>query len=137
MRRRVLIASMAVAATAGCSSEKAPSGPRTPPGADIAREGPPGEDANDERAPGLFVDELDFFEGDEGMLVLEVVVANDADEERSGTVVAMASGPDRTVEVTEDVTVPSDETVELDLQTDLEYEAFASGGELSVEVERA
>lgn len=137
MRRRAVLASLALAASAGCSSEYAPSGPRTPPGTDDAREEPDSAGPGDEDAPGLFILEWDFTEGEDGNLVVDAVVGNDADAELSGTVVVTASGPDRAVEATEDVTVASDETVDVAVRTDLDHESFVSDGELSVEVKES
>lgn len=135
MRRRALLASVAMAVSAGCASEYAPSGPRTPPGADDARSEPQTESGGgDEDTPGLFILELDFSEDENGKLVVEAVVGNDADTELSGTVVAVASGAGRTVEATKDVAVGPDETVEVTIETDLDYDAFASDGDLSVDV---
>ncbi|MGZ0748606.1 MULTISPECIES: hypothetical protein [unclassified Haloparvum] len=137
MRRRALLASVAMAVSAGCTSEYAPSGPRTPPGADDARSEPGtgGSGDGDEDTPGLFILEWDFFEGEAGKLVVEAVVGNDAETELSGTVVVVATGPDRSVEATEDVTVAPDETTDVNVRTDLEHEAFVRDGELSVDVE--
>lgn len=134
MRRRALLASVAMTVSAGCTSEYAPSGPRTPPGADDARSEPNGGSSESDGAPGLYILEWDFLEGEDGMLVVEAVVGNDADAELSGTVVVVASGPDRSVEATEDVTVAPDETTDVTVRTDLEHEAFVRDGELSVNV---
>lgn len=135
MRRRALLASVAMAVSAGCASEYAPSGPRTPPGADDARGEPKGSGSGGDGSPGLFILEWDFFEDEEGKLAVEAVVGNDADAELSGTVVVVAAGPDRSVEATEDVTVAPDETSDVTVPTDLDHEAFVRDGELSVDVE--
>lgn len=137
MRRRALLASVALAASAGCASEYAPSGPRTPPGADDARSGSGADGSGDEGSPGLFILEWDFGEGEDGKLVVDAVVGNDADVELTGTVVVVASGPDRTVEATEEVTVGPDDTAEVTVRTDLDHEAFVRDGELSVDVKSA
>lgn len=124
-----------MAVSAGCASEYAPSGPRTPPGADDARSEPKGSSSGSDGSPGLFILEWDFVEGEEGKLVVEAVVGNDADTELNGTVVVVASGPDRSVEATEDVTVAPDETTDVTVRTDLDHDAFVRDGELSVDVE--
>lgn len=137
MRRRGVLGSIAGGLTltvAGCVAEAAPSGPRNPPSAEDARSGDPTDDGG--RDSGIHVQNFDFFEGEDGRLVVEIVVANDAPNQRSGTIIAVASTPDTTVEGSESVTLDPDEQRELSIALEMEYDTFAANGNLSLDIEQ-
>lgn len=117
----------------GCVSELAPSGPRNPPGEEDARSDAPSED--DERDSGLHVSDFAFSEDDDGELVVTVTVANDATNERSGTVVVSVSVQDEEYEETASVTVAAGETETVEVPVPVDYETFDRNGNLFVEVE--
>jgi len=130
MRRRGLVATLVTVGTAGCLREYAPSGPRNPPEADGD---PPGAEGDD--APGLSVAEWDVLEGDDGSLVVEATVRNAADGERSGTVVAEASTPDRTETRETSVTVTAGDRTGVELVFEMDFETFVQDGQVRVAVE--
>lgn len=136
MRRRDAMAGVVGAGAillSGCASELAPSGPRNPPSEEDARSDDPSEGGGDD--PGLHVSAFDFFEGDDAELVVAVTVANDATNERSGTVVVTVSTPDEEYEETASVTVAPSEEASIEVSVGMAYETFEREGDLYVDVE--
>lgn len=128
MHRRGLLALLLGGGSAGCLAEYAPSGPRNPP----AGGDPPSQQSSGD--PGLSIDEWDFFEGTDEELVVEVVVGNDADAARSGTltVVVSASGDSYTKTESLDVSAGGESVTEL--HYDVAYEEFAADGGIDLDL---
>ncbi len=136
MRRRDAIAGglgIGAVLLSGCVSEVAPSGPRNPPGEEDARSDDPSEPDGDD--PGLHVSDFAFSEDGDGELLVTVAVANDATNERSGTVVVSVSVPDEDYEETAAVTVAAGGSETIELSVPVDYETFDRNGSAFAEVE--
>lgn len=130
MYRRGLFALLLGGTSAGCLTEYAPSGPRNPPEGDDTKwsSRPDGDD------DGLAIHEWDFFEGGDGELVVEVVVGNDADAKRSGTIsVVVTVGDEKTVR-NKDVHVLPDEETAVEFHYDVAFEEFTADGAIDLDL---
>lgn len=133
MRRRAVLGACATGLVAGCVDAASPSGPRNPPGEDEARDPDPTDP--EEGPPDFRLGEWDLFEGDDGLLVVESEVINDAPSERSGTVVVEVTIDGEATVGREEVTVPAEETVTVEVTVDVEHERFLKNGDLVLELE--
>lgn len=130
MKRRALLSAALAATTAGCMAGlPGPTGPRNPPK----------EPANDprqepDREP-VVIDDFELEATEDGKLLATVVVKNRTGVERSVTVVGRAEvDGERYVETAEDVEVPADGTLAVDLVFDASYETFEKNGSFEPEL---
>ncbi|KAB1196189.1 MULTISPECIES: transcriptional initiation protein Tat [Haloferax] len=129
MERRRLLGLVAVGLSSGClSGLPTATGPRNPP------EAPAGEPRQTPEIPPVRIATFDFESTDDGRLRVFGDVVNDAGSERTVTVrVRVTVDGDESIRDT-DVTVPSGETASFGVVFPLEYDTFASGGELDVTI---
>ena len=138
MQRRVLLATGIAGLTGlvgGCVDAAAPSGPRNPPSEGDATSPDPTDP--DEGPRSFRIGDWDFFESDDGTLLVTATVINDGSSERSGTLVASVALDDETVEGTTDVTVPPEETIDVEVPVAVSFERFDVAGSLWLDLQRA
>ena len=129
MKRRRLLGLVAVGLSSGClEGLPTATGPRNPP------EAPAGEPRDTPEVPPVRITTFDFESTDDERLRVFGEVVNDAGSERTVTVrVRVTVGGSESVRDT-DVTVPSGETAPFSVEFDVEYDAFASNGEIDVDI---
>lgn len=126
MQRRGVLALVSLA-LAGCvTSASDESGPRNPP---TTPEGGEPRDETGERK--LRIVGSDISEGEEGALVLSIVVENTAAERRSDTLVATATVGDTEYEASEEVSLAAETEAEFDLVFDVAYDEWEGNGSLT------
>lgn len=114
-------------ALAGCvTSARDESGPRNPP---TTPEG--GEPADGEPTRLLRIVGSDVLEGEDGSLVLSIVVENAADSRRTDTLVGTAKVDDKAYEASREVSLEGNSEAEFDLVFDVSYEEWSGGGGLT------
>lgn len=121
-----LLALGSVVAGAGCTEAASPTGPLTPPRA---------PEETDTSGASLAIRDFVDVEGDDGNLLVRVTVENRSGQRQSGTVVVTATAEDTEETVSEDVTVPGGERVDVTVATSLSFETFSRSGSLRVNVE--
>ncbi|WP_277552522.1 hypothetical protein [Halobaculum limi] len=133
MNRRGLLGSVGrllvvggVTAGAGCTDAASPTGPLTPPRA---------PEETDTSGASLVVRDFVDVEGEEGNLLVRVTVENRSGDRQTGTIVVTATAGDTEETVSEDVTVPGGERVDVTVATSLSFEAFSQSGSLRVNVQ--
>ncbi|MFB6096426.1 MAG: transcriptional initiation protein Tat [Haloferacaceae archaeon] len=127
MKRRAVIASVALGLSSGClGSLPRATGPRKPP------EAPTGQS----RAPGssLSIETWDYGEADDGSLRVFGTVRNSGGAEATATVAATAKAGEEEATQTVDVTVPAGGTTEFAIVFDLTYEAFSKNGSIDLDL---
>ncbi|WP_411963515.1 transcriptional initiation protein Tat [Haloferax sp. YSMS24] len=129
MERRRLLGLVAVGLSSGClSGYPTATGPRNPP------EAPADEPRETPEVPSVRIVTFDFESTDDGRLRVFGEVVNDSGSERVVTVrVRVAVGENESVRDT-DVSVPSGETEPFSVEFDVEFDAFASNGEIDVSI---
>jgi hypothetical protein len=126
MQRRGVLALVPLA-LAGCvTSASDESGPRNPP--TTPRGGAPEE--GDERRQ-LRIVGSDLGEGEEGSLVLTVIVENAADDRRTGTLVGTATVDGDEYEASKEVSLEGNTEAEVALVFDVSYDEWAENGSLT------
>lgn len=133
MNRRGLLGSVGrllalggVVAGAGCTDATSPTGPLTPPRS---------PEATETGGVSLVIRDFVDVEGDDSNLLVRVTVENRSGERQTGTVVVTATADDTEETVSEDVTVPGGERVDVTVTTSLSFETFSRGGSLRVNLE--
>ena len=124
-------AGVSAAALLGGCLESFPSaaGPRNPP------EAPADQPRRTPDRPDIVVGTFDFEADDEGALRVFGTVENRGDAQRTATVTVTARIDGEPFVRETSLAVDPGETAEWSVTFDVDYEAFASGGELSVDVE--
>lgn len=114
---------------AGCTAE--PTGPRDYPRPPQEPESGP----SDERSEGcLRISSIDYREDETGALVVVVVVGNDGDRARSGTVQATVEVGGEELTESIEATVDPDEFTEVELPFEASFDEFELDGSISVDL---
>lgn len=131
MRRRGVLTAAAAAMFAGCLGERPPTGPRDPPSAEA-----PSESASTTtEPPGLRLVDRDFAEREDGTLLVEAIVTNTAEEERTGTLVVTAATAAEETTETRDLAVDPGAEIDVAVGFELSYAEFINGGSLAIDIE--
>lgn len=126
MQRRGVLALVPLA-LAGCvTSARDESGPRNPP--TTPKGGVPEED---EQRRQLRIVGSDLGEGEDGSLVLTVIVENAADGRRTGTLVGTATVDDTEYEASKEASLAGNTEAEFELVFGVAYEEWAGEGSLT------
>lgn len=126
MQRRGALALVSLT-VAGCvTGARDESGPRNPP---TTPEGGEPPEENEERK--LRITDSEILEGEDGSLVVSIVVENTAADRRSGTLVGTATLGETEYEASEEVSLAGNTEAEFDLVFDVEYEQWAGEGSIT------
>jgi len=131
MQRRGVLALISLT-LAGCvTGARDESGPRNPP---TTPEG--GEQPVETEERTLSITDSEILEGEDGSLVVSIVVANAAADRRSGTLVGTATLGETEYEASEEVSLAGNTEAEFDLVFDVAYEQWVGEGSITYGWER-